>query len=282
MAYAVREGTPTDAKLQKGGNPRDLGPVVPRGVPTCLDPSPSLAIPKESSGRLQLARWLTEGSPRALTARVMVNRIWQHHFGKPIVATPSDFGLRGAPPTHPELLDWLARAFIDSGWSIKAMHRTIMLSKAYRLAPEIDSADAEADTGNAWYWRFDRRPLDAEALRDTLLDLAGRLDRSRPGPHPFPPLSAWHFTAHHQFKAVYPSDHRSVYLMVQRLHPHPYLALFNGPDTSLSTAVRDDAFLPMQALFLLNSPFVHEQAGAVRPVADRSAVRARRESDSPT
>ena len=135
-----------------------------------------------------------------------------------------------------------------------------MLSKTYRLAAEIDSANAEVDTGNAWYWRFDRRPLDAEALRDTLLDLAGRLDRSRPGPHPFPAAASWQFTAHHQFKAVYPSDHRSVYLMVQRLHPHPYLALFNGPDTSLTTAVRDDAFLPLQALFLLNSPFVHEQA----------------------
>ena len=122
-------------------------------------------------------------------------------------------------------------------------------------------SNAKTDTGNVWYWRFDRRPLDAEALRDTLLDLAGRLDRSRPGPHPFPAATSWGFTAHHQFKAVYASEHRSVYLMVQRLHPHPYLALFNGPDTSLTTAVRDDAFLPLQALFLLNSPFVHEQAG---------------------
>jgi hypothetical protein len=260
VAYAVCEGLPTDAKLQKGGDPHNLGAVIPRGLPKCLDPNPSLAIPKEASGRLQLARWLTEGPPRALTARVMVNRIWQHHFGKPIVATPSDFGLRGTPPTHPELLDWLARAFIDSGWSVKAMHRTIMLSSTYQLAAEGESSNARTDTGNAWYWRFDRQPLDAEALRDTLLDLAGRLDRSRPGPHPFPAVNSWGFTAHHQFKAVYASDHRSVYLMVQRLHPHPYLALFNGPDTSLSTAVRDDAFLPLQALFLLNSPFVHEQA----------------------
>ncbi len=272
IAYAVREGKPTDAKLQKGGNPHQLGAVVPRGVPACLDPSPSLSIPGESSGRLQLARWLTEGPPRALTARVMVNRIWQHHFGKPIVATPSDFGLRGTPPTHPELLDRLARDFIASGWSVKAMHRTIMFSKTYRLAAEVDRSDAELDTGNAWYWRFDRRPLDAEALRDTLLDLAGGLDRSRPGPHQFPAADQWRFTAHNQFKAVYPSDHRSVYLMVQRLHPHPYLALFNGPDTSQSTAVRDDAFLPLQALFLLNSPFVHQQAGRfARSLIDRQS-----------
>ncbi len=134
LAYAVREGLPADVKIQKGGNPHDLGELVARGVPKCLDDRRSLAIPKDSSGRLELARWLTSGPARALTARVMVNRIWQHHFGKPIVTTPSDFGLRGTPPTHPELLDWLASEFIASGWSIKAMHRKIMLSKTYQLS----------------------------------------------------------------------------------------------------------------------------------------------------
>jgi hypothetical protein len=261
LAYAVREGQPTDAKVQKGGNPRTTGEVVPRGVPTCLDPGGSVAVPKEGSGRLELARWLTAGLARSLSARVMVNRIWQHHFGKPIVPTPSDFGLRGTPPTHPELLDWLANEFIASGWSVKAMHRRIMLSKTYRLACADDPACASADTGNAWYWRADRRPLDAESMRDTLLVLGGNLDRSRPGPHPFPPAKSWQFSAHRQFKALYPSDRRSVYLMVQRLHPHPYLALFNGPDTSMTTAVRDDASVPLQSLFMLNSPFLHDQAG---------------------
>ncbi len=191
----------------------------------------------------------------------MVNRIWQHHFGKPIVATPSDFGLRGTPPTHPDLLDYLSRTFIASGWSIKAMHRQVLLSKTYRLSSDHNPADAEIDSGNARYWRFDRRRLDAEALRDTLLTLGGDLDTSRPGPHPFPPKDKWRFTAHHQFKALYDSNHRSVYLMVQRLHPHPYLKLFNGPDTSMTTAVRDDSSVPLQALYLLNNPFVHDQAG---------------------
>jgi hypothetical protein len=259
LAYAVCEGQPLDVKIQKGGNPHDLGRLVHRGVPKALDNAP-LAIPSDGSGRLELARWLTRSPVRALTARVMVNRIWQHHFGKPIVPTPSDFGLRGTPPTHPELLDWLAREFIDSGWSVKAMHRKIMLSRTYRLAAAIDAANAATDTGNAWYWRFDRRALDAEALRDTLLELAGGLDQSRPGPHPFPPARSWSFTAHRQFKAAYPSSRRSVYLMVQRLHPHPYLAIFNGPDTSTSTAVRDASSVPLQALFMLNSPFVHDQA----------------------
>jgi hypothetical protein len=261
MAYAVREARPTDARIQKGGNPRALGETVKRGVPKILDPSGTLPIAEGASGRLELARWLTEGPARDLTARVMVNRIWQHHFTRPIVPTPSDFGLRGTPPSHPELLDHLAREFIASGWSIKAMHRKIMLSKTYQLASTHDQAAFEKDSGNTWYWRSDRRRLDAEALRDTLLALGGNLDPSRPGPHPFPPVERWRYTAHRQFKALYPSDHRSVYLMVQRLHPHPYLSIFNGPDTSMTTAVRDQSSVPLQALFLLNSPFVHAQAG---------------------
>ncbi|WZP00281.1 PSD1 and planctomycete cytochrome C domain-containing protein [Isosphaeraceae bacterium EP7] len=259
-AYAVREGTPTDVKLQVGGDPTTLGDLVPRGVPLCLDAGGKLPIPEGQSGRLQLAQWLTDGPPKPLTARVMVNRIWQHHFGKPIVATPSDFGLRGTPPTHPELLDELARQFVESGWSIKAMHRRIMLSRTYQLATVHDSAAFEADAGNTWYWRGDRRQLDAESLRDSLLALGGDLDLSRPGPHAFPPVAKWTYTAHHQFKAVYPSNHRSVYLMVQRLHAHPYLSLFNGPDTSMTTPVRDASAVPLQSLFLLNNPFVHEQA----------------------
>ncbi len=269
VAYAVREGKPTDAKLQKGGDPRRLGPVIPRGVLKVLEPDGTIDLPKENSGRLELARWLTEGGARPLVARVMANRIWQHHFGKPIVATPSDFGLRGIPPTHPRLLEHLAAEFVASGWSIKALHRKIMLTQAYQLASDHDSANASIDTGNTYYWRFDRRPLDAEALRDSLLAIGGNLELARPGPHPFPAVDTWRYTAHHQFKALYDSNHRSVYLMVQRLHPHPYLSLFNGPDTSVTTATRDASTVALQALYLLNSPFVHEQSrkAAVRWVA---------------
>jgi hypothetical protein len=258
LAYAVRDGQPTDVRLQIGGDPRRLGAVVPRGVPKVLEPDGTIDLPPGGSGRLALARWLTEGTPRALAARVMVNRIWQHHFGKPIVPTPSDFGLRGTPPTHPELLEWLASDFVASDWSIKAMHRRIMLSKTYQLASGHDSANAAIDTGNARYWRFDRRPLDAESLRDGLLALGGNLRLDRPGPHPFPSPETWSFTAHNQFKALYTSEHRSVYLMVQRLHPHPYLSLFNGPDTSVTTAMRDGSTVPLQALYLLNNPFLHD------------------------
>jgi hypothetical protein len=270
QAYAVRDGQPTDVKLQIGGDPRRLGALVHRGVPKVLELDGTIDLPPRGSGRLALARWLTDGPPRALTARVMVNRIWQHHFGKPIVPTPSDFGLRGTPPTHPELLEWLASEFVASGWSIKAMHRRIMLSETYQLASEHHSANVAIDTGSVRYWRFDRHPLDAESLRDGLLALGGNLKLDRPGPHPFPPPGSWTFTAHHQFKAVYPSEHRSVYLMVQRLHPHPYLSLFNGPDTSVTTATRDGSTVPLQALYLLNNPFVHDQARrfASRLIAD--------------
>ncbi|WP_337176495.1 PSD1 and planctomycete cytochrome C domain-containing protein [Paludisphaera sp.] len=271
-AYAVREGGPTDVKVQIGGDPRKLGDLVQRGVPKALDPAGTIELPPTGSGRLALARWLTEGRPRSLAARVMVNRIWRHHFGKAIVATPSDFGLRGAAPSHPELLEHLAAEFIASGWSIKAMHRRIMLTETYQLATEHDSEDAAIDTGNALYWRFDRRPLDAEALRDGLLAISGDLRLDRPGPHPFPAEETWAFSAHHQFKALYPSDHRSVYLMVQRLHPHPYLSLFNGPDASVTTAARDSSTVALQALYLLNNPFVHDRARrfAARLIADEA------------
>ncbi len=258
-AYAVQEREPLDVPLQKDGNPRRTGEVVPRGVPRVLDGEP-LEIPEGTSGRLQLANWLTDRAGH-LSARVMVNRIWQFHFGKPLVDTPSDFGFRGAPPTHPELLDWLAVELMESEWSIKSLHRQIMLSETYQLASRNDVSMAEKDSGNQSYWRFDRRRLDAEEVRDTILLLSGSLDLSRPGPHPFPEPSKWRFTAHHQFNQVtYPSDHRSVYLMVQRLHAHPFLKLFDGPDASLSTARRDRSTVPLQALFLLNNEFIHRES----------------------
>ncbi len=259
VAYAVHEGKATDAYVQKLGNPRSKGDLIKRGVPSFLDDNAHLNIPEGASGRLQFAEWLTDPE-NPLTARVMVNRIWQHHFGKPIVATPSDFGIQGAKPTHPELLDWLARRFMESGWSVKAMHRLIMSSKTWQLASAHDATNEAKDSANAHYWKFDRRRLDAESIRDSMLLMGGNLDLARPGAHPFPPADKWRFSAHRQFKAVYPSNHRSVYLMVQRLHPHPFISVFNGPDTSATTAMRDQSTVPQQALFMSNSRQVEQQA----------------------
>ncbi len=261
-AYAVQEGQAVDVPLQIRGEPDRPGPVVKRDVPNFLRNGQELVNPAGSSGRLQLAEWLTDPK-HPLTARVMVNRIWQHHFGKGLVGTPSNFGLRGEEPTHPELLDWLAAKFVESGWSIKAMHRLILTSKTYQLSSGTPSSahrdPRSVDPGNRLYWRHDRRRLGAEAIRDSLLAVSGRLDRQRPGPHPFPPITQWGWTQHTPFKDVYPSNHRSVYLMTQRFQRHPYLALFDGPDTNTTTDLRTSSTVPLQALFVMNSPFLTEQ-----------------------
>jgi hypothetical protein len=260
-AYAVQDAKPVDVNLQLHGEVTEPGPVVKRHLPAFLAGKRPWPIPPGSSGRLQLAEWLTQPD-NPLTARVLVNRIWQHHFGKGIVATPSNLGRRGEPPTHPELLDWLTARFIDSGWSIKALHRQILLSKTYQLTSEYDAANAANDPANRWYWRADRRRLDAEALRDALLAVSGNLDLSRPRPHPFPPIERWTWTQHVPFKEVYPSHQRSVYLMTQRFQRHPFLGLFDGPDTNTSVEQRTTSTVPQQALFLMNNPFFLEQAEA--------------------
>jgi hypothetical protein len=245
--------------LQRRGEPENPGPVIPHGVPRFAflagEAPPPLA--PGSSGRNELAQWLTRPD-HPLTARVMVNRIWQHHFGRGIVATPSNFGVRGEPPTHPELLDRLAARFVASGWSIKAMHREIVLSETYQLSSDDDPRQAALDPDDRWLWRFPRRRLDAESIRDAMLAVSGRLDTGRPGRHPFPPIEDWHWTQHDAFKTVYPSNRRSVYLMTQRLIKHPFLGLFDGPDTNTSTDVRSRSTVPLQALYFLNNPFVVE------------------------
>jgi mono/diheme cytochrome c family protein len=262
MAYGVSEGTPGDARLQKRGEPTNLGDEVPRGFLAVLGGgvlTPEVAA--SSSGRFQLAEWLTRRA-NPLTARVFVNRIWQHHFGEGLVRTENDFGARGARPTHPQLLDWLADRFVDEGWSTKSMHRLIMLSSAYQAAGDFDARSADADPGNELLWRYPRRRLEAEIIRDAMLDLAGNLDRTvaAGGPHPFPQPDSWGYTQHGPFAATYDTNRRSVYLMNQRLRRHPFLALFDGPDPNASTAERVMTTVPTQALFMMNDPFVHAQS----------------------
>ncbi len=217
--YAVGEGTPHNVHIHKRGDPTNLGPEAPRRFLQILGGQPLPAACK-GSGRLQLAEWLS--SPKnPLTARVMVNRIWQHHFGEGLVRTPNNFGKQGRPPTHPELLDYLADRFVADGWSVKAMHRMILLSRSYKLSSADDEHDRALDPNNESLWCFDRRRLDAEAIRDSLLAVSGALDRTMAGPHPFPPADTWNFTQHSPFQAVYETNHRSVYLMTQRTAPPP-------------------------------------------------------------
>ena len=256
LAYGVSEGTPHAARLQIRGEPDKPGAEVPRGFIQVLGHA-GLPAATTGSGRLELAQWLTRPD-NPLTARVMVNRLWQYHFGRGLVRTPNDFGSRSEPPTHPELLDHLATQFVRSGWSLKAMHRLILLSATWQQSAITDAAGPGAAEA---YAAFSRRRLGAEEIRDTILSVSGALD---PGPgmgHPFPPAHTWGYSQHGPFSAVYEHDKRSVYLMVQRIKRHPFLALFDGADPNSSTAGRRITTVPTQALYFLNDPFVHAMAG---------------------
>ncbi|TWT46349.1 Planctomycete cytochrome C [Thalassoglobus neptunius] len=260
-AYAVKDATPHDSRVQIKGEPDRLGAVVPRHFPEVLGGQTlSESVSNQESGRRQLAQWLTdENNP--LTARVIVNRVWQRHFGVGIVSSTSDFGLRGQVPKHPELLDWLATDFMNHGWSIKHLHRRIMNSRAYQLSSEDLEENLKTDPSNTLYWKFHRQRLDAESIRDTLLILSNALDTSpQTEPYAIPPYSKWKYTQHHPFKDDYPSNKRSVYLMTRRLTAKPYFQTFDGPDPNVCTSDRDESVTPLQALYFVNDEFLHEQA----------------------
>ncbi len=269
-AYAVVDGASANARVHRKGDPKSLGDEVPRGFLTILG---GQSVPKDhrGSGREFLANWIADAK-NPLTARVMVNRIWAYHFGKGIVQTPNDFGARGGAPTHPELLDWLASRFIEGGWSIKKTHRAIMLSHVYQIASgesapralaggtNLIAADSAIDVNNDYLWRFNRRRLEAEEIRDSVLAASGALDRTMGGEHPFPAEQTWRFSQHVQFFAVYDTNRRSVYVMQQRLKKHPFFEVFDGADSNATTDGRAQSVTPVQALFLMNSPFMHEQS----------------------
>ncbi len=259
-AYAVQDGKVVEVRIHLQGDPDKLGDLAPRRVPKFIEGKP-IDFPRDASGRLELAQWLTRPD-HPLTARVIVNRVWQQHFGQGLVATPNNFGTRGEAPSHPELLDHLADEFVKHGWSIKWLHRYILSSKTYQLASQPTLEQSTKDPSNRWLARFARRRLDAEALRDAMLSVSGKLDLKRPGAQPFPPIQSWGWTQHNPFKDIYPSNHRSIYLMTQRIQRHPYLALFDGADTNTSTEKRTTSLVPSQALYLMNHPLVREQAEA--------------------
>ena len=183
----------------------------------------------------------------------MVNRIWAWHFGRGIVQTLNDFGNHGTLPTHPELLDYLAKEFISGGWSIKNMHRIIMNSATYQQS-------AQSGTGVKYYAGFERRRLNAEEIRDSILLLSGMLDESPGREHPFPPKSKWNFSQHAPFADEYFTSKRSVYVMRKRNRISSFFSLFDGPDPNASTANRSQTTVPSQALYFMNDPFFHDCA----------------------
>jgi hypothetical protein len=232
----------------KRGNPAVPGAIVPRQFLRVLSSEKRLPFTR-GSGRLDLAHAIT-APDNPLTARVMVNRVWMHHFGEPLVSSPSDFGARSTPPSHPELLDWLARAFIDEGWSLKSLHRHIVLSATY-LQASADRPDArKIDPENRLYWRANRRRLDLEAMRDSLLSVAGRLDRTiggRPVDIANDPKNA----------------RRTAYGLVDRQSLPGLFRTFDFAVPDQSVERRPMTTVPQQALFGLNSPFMMEQAKMV-------------------
>ena len=241
------------------GSHESPGDEVAPGFLSILDPEPA-AIPElpnlDSTGRrTALANWLADPK-NPLTTRVMVNRIWHYHFGRGIVATPSDFGLMGGSPTHPELLDWLTDEFIKSGWSVKHVHRLIMNSATYQQN-SVHRADAhEADPLNRLFWRFAPQRLEGEVIRDASLAVAGMLEKKMGGPSVFPPLPAGAPTPRGGWKVSdnpVEAQRRSVYVFVRRNARYPMLMAFDMPDTHESCARRTVTTTAPQALSMLNN-----------------------------
>ncbi len=251
-----------DTHVLVGGEPHRKGETAPRGYLAFIAGDQMPEIPEGESGRLQLALWLS--SPEhPLTSRVMVNRVWQHHFGRGLVAQASNFGVQSPPPSHPQLLDWLAGDFVEHGWSIKHLHRRIMHSSAYRR-DSFDSADARAiDEANELLWRQNRRRMDAEQFRDSLLAVSGTLEGGNGGRHPFPATEKLRYSQGNPFSKNYEHHRRSVYLMSARLNRHPMMALFDGPDPNVSSGKRNESTVALQSLFLINGSFLSDQAEAL-------------------
>ncbi len=218
--------------------------------------------------RARLARWLT-APDNPLVARVLVNRVWGWHFGRGLVATPGDFGAQGEPPTHPELLDWLARDLIDHGWSLKHLHRRILLSRTYQTASVASEADASVDPQNHLLGHFPRQRLEGEVLRDSLLACSGTLNPKPYGPPVVPPLNKEELTGLFDAGGKWPATknaaeptRRSIYVLERRTFVYPLFAAFDPPEVMTSCPRRQQTVVPTQALALLNSPLAREQAAA--------------------
>ena len=259
-AMSARDrGKPIDAKVAVRGNFRTPGDVVPRGFLTAVTVPDAPAVAPKQSGRLQLARWIANGE-NPLTARVMVNRIWHHLFGRGLVPTVDNFGVIGKRPSHPQLLDVLALRFVRDGWSVKRMVRTIVLSRAYQLSTRQNARNAEIDPDNRLLWRATPRRLQAEAIRDALLSVSGQLDLEKPDGSSVTGLGDKLVRGIAPEKIQPPSRHRSVYLPVVRDYVPEFLDLFDFPSPSLVSGQRSVTNVPSQALYLRNSAFVADQA----------------------
>ena len=257
--------TAPETHVLGGGVYDNIKEEVQPGVLSIIDPSDARITPPlnvASSGRrTALAQWLTRAD-NPLTARVMVNRIWHYHFGQGIVGTPSDFGMMGERPTNKELLDHLAATFTDQGWSIKKMHRMILLSNTYQQSSEFRADASKIDPEDKYLWRYNRHRLEGESIRDSMLYVSGTLNTKMFGPGIFPPLPSGMSTRGGWKKNEDPSEatRRSVYIFVRRNTRYPMLETFDMPDTHESCARRNNTVTPTQALDLLNNDLVLDWA----------------------
>jgi hypothetical protein len=257
FACGVAEGQIIDQPVFIRGNPEAKGEIVPKRFPLVLvgDGQPPIT---HGSGRLELANWLAEpGNP--LPARVMVNRIWQWHMGEGLVRTPSNFGMAGERPTHPELLDYLAHQFVAQGWSVKAMHRLIMLSSTYQMSSEATPEKRQQDPDNLLWSRFRMRRLDVEEIRDSLLWLDGSLDLSMGGTLQKGFGTDVAFSEERKSFNPDESKRRMVYLPLRRSNLATVLNLFDFGDATTSNDARMPTNVAPQALYMMNSKFVSER-----------------------
>ncbi len=268
VALGVREAkTVGDTEIRYRGEAEQLGPLVPRGMLGVLDLAGPPKVNPGQSGRLELAQWLTsENNP--LTPRVMVNRVWRHLFGQGLVKSVDNFGVMGDTPSHPELLDHLARRFVAGGWSVKSLVRAIVLSRGYQLSSEAASAPASVDPANRLVWRHSPRRLDAEEIRDATLAVAGRLDLGRAAGSPVRELKVVELSdkgaeAQRLFQQARASRHRGVYLPLARGLTPTELAVFDFVEDGTVTGSRETTTVATQALYLLNDPFVRRQSLAL-------------------
>ncbi|MBT6496128.1 MAG: DUF1553 domain-containing protein [Planctomycetaceae bacterium] len=273
-AMSVRDrAKPADTKVAVRGNIREPGEAAPRGFLSVVNMANPPRIDVKQSGRMALAQWIT--SPEnPITARVMVNRIWHHLFGRGIVESVDNFGMIGKHPSHPQLLDSLALRFMEDGWSVKRMIRTIMLSRSYQLSSTRDAANMKTDPDNRLFWRATPRRLEAEAIRDAILAVSGQIDLKRPSGSTVTPLGDQLVRGIPTAKIQPPSNSRSVYLPVVRDYLPELFDLFDFPSPSLVTGGRSVTNVPSQALYLRNSSFVAEQSkhAAKRLLASKAAT----------
>ncbi|MCW5980049.1 MAG: PSD1 domain-containing protein [Bryobacteraceae bacterium] len=260
-AYAMlaSDDWPRNARIHVRGNHQQLGEEAPRGYLRVLNGG--AAAVREGSGRLQLAERLASPD-NPLTSRVMVNRIWKHHFARGIVRTPDNFGATGDAPTHPELLDYLASRFVESGWSVKAIHRLTMLSSAYRMSSESAAEALRADPENKLLHHMPVRRLEAEAIRDSLLSVAGALDAKMFGPSVPPHISKYQDGRGKPESGPLDGEgRRSIYIQARRNFLTPMFLAFDYPLPVSSIGSRGSSTVPSQALLMMNNEFVAEQAG---------------------